>query len=73
MNKLRELMDIKNQTNGRDYTKKQYDVACSNLHIYLFCNVEAIADLIDAAKECGLAQRPDHPLTIAVNKLEETK
>jgi hypothetical protein len=64
MNKLRELITKVDDKSipGTDYLA---------LLKYLDSNAEAIADLIDAAKSTGLSLRADHPLSVALSKLEK--
>jgi len=66
MNRLRELILMRAETTG-----VRWDIATVNLILYLRDNAEAMADLIDAARDTGLTLRADHPLTIALDKLEK--
>jgi len=63
MNKLREFIEA-NRKNPCGATWR-------DLQDYLCDNRDAIADLIDAAQECGITLRADHPLSIALSKLEK--
>jgi hypothetical protein len=62
MNKLRELIAaVKNQ----EYLSER------KLEKYLYERRDEFADLIDEAQKIGLTLRDDHPLTIALAKLEK--
>jgi hypothetical protein len=63
MNKLRELIaEFKKNRGGGEWLELQ-DFICDRR--------EAIADLIDEAHKIGLTLRKDHPLSVALSKLEK--